>query len=148
MHATAAVAGEASPVPDLVVVADAAGHVHHRTMRTDIMGSSDNIAADAARLVDAAVTAADAAASALPTRFDPFKLPSVIPPWCSKTILLTPVPAPARPLSPCSADGSSRRSIGCGSRKGFPAAMRAHRFKSSGLLEWPSCTLLCLVVSC
>ena len=47
-----------------------------------------------------AETAADAAASALPTRFDPFKLPSVIPPWwCSTTIWLAPVPAPALPLS-------------------------------------------------
>jgi hypothetical protein len=93
VHATAAGAGAAFPAPDHVVVADAAGHVHHRTTRTDIMGSSDNIPADAARLVDATVTAADAAASALPTRFDPFGLPSVIPSWCSTTILLTPVPA-------------------------------------------------------
>ena len=93
VNATAAVAGEASPVPDFVVVADAAGHVHPRTTRTDIMGSLDNIAADAARLVDATVTAADAAASALPTRFDPFGLPSVIPSWCSTTIWLAPVPA-------------------------------------------------------
>jgi hypothetical protein len=81
VHATAAVAGEASHAPALVVVADAAGHVHHRTTRTDIMGSSDTTAADAARLVDAAASAADAAASALPTRFDPFGLSSMIPPW-------------------------------------------------------------------
>jgi hypothetical protein len=93
VHATAAVAGDASPVPDLVVVADAAGHVHPRTTRTHIKGSSDTTAADAARLVDATVTAADAAASALPKRCDSSGLSSMIPPWCSTTIWLTPVPA-------------------------------------------------------
>ena len=67
VHDTVAVAGAAFPVPDFVVVADAAGHVHHATT-AETVGSLDNTAADAARLMDATVTVDDAAASALPKR--------------------------------------------------------------------------------